>query len=115
MYCLLKLNKSQTQNIFSTFHRPWIHLLTVLGLFTDQNDSFSCPFINPKPGNGTFWVKPFHIGYYREYSPPPPTHTHTHTHTDSLGSSEIRKETNTNEMIMLAQKLYSREVFTCSG
>ena len=54
-----------------------MHLLVLLGLFTDQIEIIAYPFIYLKPQEGT----PFgpslpspRIGYYREYPPLPPPH-----------------------------------------
>ena len=53
-----------------------MHLLVLLGLFTDQIEIIAYPFIYLKPQEGTPFgrsLPPPRIGYYREYPPPPPT------------------------------------------
>ena len=53
-----------------------MHLLVLLGLFTDQIEIIAYPFIYLKPQEGTPFGRSLpspRIGYYREYPPPPPT------------------------------------------
>ena len=52
-----------------------MHLLVLLGLFTDQIEIIAYRFIYLKPQEGTPFGRSLpspRIGYYREYSPPPP-------------------------------------------
>ena len=54
-----------------------MHLLVLLGLFTDQIEIIAYPFIYLKPQEGTPFGRSLpspRIGYYREYPPPPPPH-----------------------------------------
>ena len=51
-----------------------MHLLVLLGLFTDQIEIIAYRFIYLKPQEGTPFGRSLpspHIGYYREYPPPP--------------------------------------------
>ena len=51
-----------------------MHLLVLLGLFTDQIEIIAYPFIYLKPQEGTPFGRSLpspRIGYYREYPPPP--------------------------------------------
>ena len=51
-----------------------MHLLVLLGLFTDQIEIIAYRFIYLKPQEGTPFGRSLpspRIGYYREYSPPP--------------------------------------------
>ena len=55
-----------------------MHLLVLLGLFTDQIEIIAYRFIYLKPQEGTPFGRSLpspRIGYYREYPPlPPPPH-----------------------------------------
>ena len=74
-------NQSQKKNVFSTLYSHKIHLLALLGPFTDPNYRFSYPFVyfkelNPysfvylRPEKGTpFGRSLSRIGHYRDYAP----------------------------------------------
>ena len=53
MHCLLNRNQSQKWNVSSTLESLKIHLLALLGPFTDPNDRFPYPFIHPTPEKDT--------------------------------------------------------------
>ena len=91
MLSLSDMNKPQFRTSW-LLHSLKMHLLVLLGLFTDQIEIIGYPFIYLKPQEGTPFGRSLpapRIGYYREYpsSPPPPPGSYRESLAPAKGST----------------------------